>query len=286
MKLTNSPPKATLKCCWWCRCATTPNSEEKSPNVMGRCEPRPHRKTPSTVTGVGTEGIFTPASQPASNNSTEATVAICCCQENATSCTEALKYCIKLQERLLAPAATWSFTQEAGTYFNCIMFMVASSVVSTILILNYHHRNADTHEMSDWIRVVFLTWLPFLLRMSLPGDSPPHPCRQNVDEKNKQLQEVEMRERISSIVLLVLHFRRNNTDNNNPPFRNYCSDNNNNNCDCNTGRRRCRLVDPTRRNARHRYGRAGCGPGHPRPSPGTGPGPARQRDAHATTRGD
>lgn len=38
-----------------------------------------------------------------------------------------------------------------GTYFNCIMFMVASSVVSTILILNYHHRNADTHEMSKWV---------------------------------------------------------------------------------------------------------------------------------------
>lgn len=31
------------------------------------------------------------------------------------------------------------------------MFMVASSVVSTILILNYHHRNADTHEMSEWV---------------------------------------------------------------------------------------------------------------------------------------
>lgn len=31
--------------------------------------------------------------------------------------------------------------------------MVASSVVSTILILNYHHRNADTHEMSDWVSV-------------------------------------------------------------------------------------------------------------------------------------
>nr|CAD7256955.1 unnamed protein product [Timema shepardi] len=38
-----------------------------------------------------------------------------------------------------------------GTYFNCIMFMVASSVVSTILILNYHHRNADTHDMSPWV---------------------------------------------------------------------------------------------------------------------------------------
>ncbi|KAG7210514.1 hypothetical protein KM043_012035 [Ampulex compressa] len=57
-----------------------------------------------------------------------------------------------------------------GTYFNCIMFMVASSVVSTILILNYHHRNSDTHEMSDWIRVVFLYWLPCLLRMSRPVD--------------------------------------------------------------------------------------------------------------------
>lgn len=31
------------------------------------------------------------------------------------------------------------------------MFMVASSVVSTILILNYHHRNADTHVMSEWV---------------------------------------------------------------------------------------------------------------------------------------
>lgn len=52
-------------------------------------------------------------------------------------------------------AETMPATSDAvpllGTYFNCIMFMVASSVVSTILILNYHHRNADTHEMSDWV---------------------------------------------------------------------------------------------------------------------------------------
>lgn len=46
------------------------------------------------------------------------------------------------------------FLAIAGTYFNSIMFMVASSVVSTILILNYHHRNADTHEMSEWVRTV------------------------------------------------------------------------------------------------------------------------------------
>nr|XP_040219423.2 neuronal acetylcholine receptor subunit alpha-7-like [Anopheles coluzzii]XP_049464487.1 neuronal acetylcholine receptor subunit alpha-7-like [Anopheles coluzzii]XP_049464490.1 neuronal acetylcholine receptor subunit alpha-7-like [Anopheles coluzzii] len=102
-------------------------------------------------------------------------------------------------------AETMPATSDAvpllGTYFNCIMFMVASSVVSTILILNYHHRNSDTHEMSEWIRVVFLIWLPFILRMSRPGEPYPHPCRPTVDEKNKQLQEVEMRERSSKSLL-------------------------------------------------------------------------------------
>ena len=38
-----------------------------------------------------------------------------------------------------------------ATYFNAIMFMVAASVVTTILVLNYHHRMADTHEMPDWV---------------------------------------------------------------------------------------------------------------------------------------
>ena len=38
-----------------------------------------------------------------------------------------------------------------GTYFNCIMFMVASSVVTTIMILNFHHRKPETHSMPDWV---------------------------------------------------------------------------------------------------------------------------------------
>ena len=41
-----------------------------------------------------------------------------------------------------------------GTYFNCIMFMVASSVVTTIMILNYHHRQADTHQMPAWVSML------------------------------------------------------------------------------------------------------------------------------------
>ncbi|KAH8409984.1 hypothetical protein KR009_003608 [Drosophila setifemur] len=108
-------------------------------------------------------------------------------------------------------AETMPATSDAvpllGTYFNCIMFMVASSVVSTILILNYHHRNADTHEMSEWIRIVFLCWLPWILRMSRPGrplilEFPTTPCSDTSSERKHQiLSEVELKERSSKSLL-------------------------------------------------------------------------------------
>ncbi|CAB0035256.1 unnamed protein product [Trichogramma brassicae] len=41
-----------------------------------------------------------------------------------------------------------------GTYFNCIMFMVASSVVLTVLVLNYHHRKPDNYEMPNWVSLL------------------------------------------------------------------------------------------------------------------------------------
>lgn len=56
-----------------------------------------------------------------------------------------------VQNHINSRSLSFSLSCITGTYFNCIMFMVASSVVSTILILNYHHRNSDTHEMSDWV---------------------------------------------------------------------------------------------------------------------------------------
>jgi hypothetical protein len=47
--------------------------------------------------------------------------------------------------------------------------MVASSVVSTILILNYHHRNANTHEMSDWVSFVCQRGLKWPLSKTVVG---------------------------------------------------------------------------------------------------------------------
>ena len=42
------------------------------------------------------------------------------------------------------------------------MFMVASSCITTIMILNYHHRLADTHEMPEWVQSAFLQWIPWV----------------------------------------------------------------------------------------------------------------------------
>lgn len=36
------------------------------------------------------------------------------------------------------------------------MFMVASSVVLTVVVLNYHHRTADIHEMPPWVNMEFM----------------------------------------------------------------------------------------------------------------------------------
>ena len=60
-----------------------------------------------------------------------------------------------------------------GTYFNCIMFMVASSVVTTIMILNYHHRKAHTHSMPDWVSWETQFQLYVDCSTSDPGDLPP-----------------------------------------------------------------------------------------------------------------
>ena len=94
------------------------------------------------------------------------------------------------------------------------MFMVASSVVSTIMILNYHHRQADTHQMPTWVRnviylsywitsdfyqvrVLFLQWIPWFLRMSRPGEKL---TRKTILMENK-MKELDMKENSSKSLL-------------------------------------------------------------------------------------
>ncbi|CAH1989266.1 unnamed protein product [Acanthoscelides obtectus] len=84
-----------------------------------------------------------------------------------------------------------------GTYFNCIMFMVASSVVLTVVVLNYHHRTADIHEMPQWIKSVFLQWLPWILRMSRPGKK----ITRKTIMMNSRMKEMELKERSSKSLL-------------------------------------------------------------------------------------
>ncbi|XP_037041843.1 neuronal acetylcholine receptor subunit alpha-7 isoform X1 [Bradysia coprophila] len=84
-----------------------------------------------------------------------------------------------------------------GTYFNCIMFMVASSVVLTVVVLNYHHRTADIHEMPNWIKCVFLQWLPWILRMGRPGKKI---TRKTILLSNR-MKELELKERSSKSLL-------------------------------------------------------------------------------------
>ncbi|CAG9855202.1 unnamed protein product [Phyllotreta striolata] len=84
-----------------------------------------------------------------------------------------------------------------GTYFNCIMFMVASSVVLTVVVLNYHHRTADIHEMPQWIKSVFLQWLPWILGMSRPGKK----LTRKTILMNSRMKELELKERSSKSLL-------------------------------------------------------------------------------------
>merc|ERR1719483_504648 len=83
-------------------------------------------------------------------------------------------------------------------YFNAIMLMVAASVVTTILVLNYHHRLADTHEMPDWVQLLFLQWIPWFLCMSRPGEK----ITRKTIMMQKKMKEMEQKE-ISSKSLLA-----------------------------------------------------------------------------------
>uniref|UniRef100_A0A3Q1JI11 Uncharacterized protein n=1 Tax=Anabas testudineus TaxID=64144 RepID=A0A3Q1JI11_ANATE len=58
-----------------------------------------------------------------------------------------------------------------GKYLMFTMVLVTFSIVSTVCVLNVHHRSPSTHYMPDWVKRLFLVRLPTFLLMRRPGAS-------------------------------------------------------------------------------------------------------------------
>ncbi|KAM9242010.1 neuronal acetylcholine receptor subunit beta-2 [Dugong dugon] len=55
-----------------------------------------------------------------------------------------------------------------GKYLMFTMVLVTFSIVTSVCVLNVHHRSPTTHTMAPWVKVVFLEKLPALLFMQQP----------------------------------------------------------------------------------------------------------------------
>ncbi|KAF7495965.1 Neuronal acetylcholine receptor subunit alpha-7 [Sarcoptes scabiei] len=81
--------------------------------------------------------------------------------------------------------ATSDSVSIVGSYFACIMVMVALSVVMTVVVLNFHHRTPEQqHEMPKWIRMVIISWLPMILRIKKPSEYSKNDQKSNQIERN------------------------------------------------------------------------------------------------------
>ncbi|KAK9961272.1 hypothetical protein ABG768_009068 [Culter alburnus] len=58
-----------------------------------------------------------------------------------------------------------------GKYLMFTMVLVTFSIVTSVCVLNVHHRSPTTHTMPPWVKLVFLNKLPTLLFMQQPRNS-------------------------------------------------------------------------------------------------------------------
>lgn len=58
-----------------------------------------------------------------------------------------------------------------GKYLMFTMVLVTFSIVTSVCVLNVHHRSPSTHTMPPWVKRVFLHRLPSFLFMRRPGNS-------------------------------------------------------------------------------------------------------------------
>lgn len=119
--------------------------------------------------------------------------------EKLTLCVTIL---LSLMVFLLLVAETMPATSDAvpliGKYFACIMIMCALSVTLTVCVLNMHHRTTDLYQMPNWMRTVFLYWLPKMLCMKRKVNNED---RLKQFAVNSKLKEIELKERCSRSLL-------------------------------------------------------------------------------------
>ncbi|KAJ8267805.1 hypothetical protein COCON_G00129770 [Conger conger] len=73
-----------------------------------------------------------------------------------------------------------------GKYLMFTMVLVTFSIVTSVCVLNVHHRSPTTHTMPPWVKLVFLDRLPTLLFMQQPR----HGCqRQRLRRKRRALEQ-------------------------------------------------------------------------------------------------
>ncbi|XP_042537942.1 neuronal acetylcholine receptor subunit beta-2 [Dipodomys spectabilis] len=70
-----------------------------------------------------------------------------------------------------------------GKYLMFTMVLVTFSIVTSVCVLNVHHRSPTTHTMAPWVKVVFLEKLPTLLFMQQPRH---HCARQRLRLRRRQ----------------------------------------------------------------------------------------------------
>ncbi|KAL7870863.1 hypothetical protein SRHO_G00083600 [Serrasalmus rhombeus] len=58
-----------------------------------------------------------------------------------------------------------------GKYLMFTMVLVTFSIITSVCVLNVHHRSPSTHSMPKWVKLVFLDKLPTLLFMRRPHRS-------------------------------------------------------------------------------------------------------------------
>lgn len=72
-----------------------------------------------------------------------------------------------------------------GKYLMFTMVLVTFSIVTSVCVLNVHHRSPTTHTMPPWVRTLFLRKLPALLFMKQPQQN----CARQRLRQRRQTQE-------------------------------------------------------------------------------------------------